>query len=144
MRGGILRMKTVYHILDSRLTAVVLPLCVLKLLSIMSLRLGCFRSGCTRSFDRLRSRWAGALPFASRFVLPLGRPSHHRRFFRGTNTLRQGIVMDSLHVITEIPPARKAATRDSSLAGTEMTEMGILAMAMHTVRFPLMTEETCV
>src|SRR5436853_3077469 len=134
MRGGILRMKTVYQILDSRLTAVVLPLCVLKLLSIMSLRY----------FHRLRSRWAGAFPFASRFVLPLGRPSHHRRFFRGTNTLRQGIVMDSLHVITEIPPARKAATRDSSLARTEMTEMGILAMAMHTVRFPLMTEETCV
>jgi hypothetical protein len=52
--------------------------------------------------------------------------------------------MNPLHVVAEIPPAGKPITRDSSVAGRKMTEIGILAMPMHTVRFPLMAEETCI
>ena len=49
--------------------------------------------------------------------------------------------MDSLHMVMKIPAAGETASNNGSFASLKEAEMGVLAMAMHTMSFTLMAEK---
>ena len=63
MGGGILGFEVVYHITDSKLTHVVLVLCILKLQFIVNLQLGLIQFRRKVFLYGLCSWWVGVLSF---------------------------------------------------------------------------------
>ena len=50
--------------------------------------------------------------------------------------------MYPLHVVKQVPTARETISRNRAITILERTEMWLLTVAMHTVSFPFMTQET--
>lgn len=51
------------------------------------------------------------------------------------------VVVDTLHVVSEVPLARKTISGDSTLTSFIHAQEGLVTMTMKTVRLTLMTEE---
>ena len=50
--------------------------------------------------------------------------------------------MDALHVVPEVPVAREAISRNTSLAVVIRTKKWLVAVSMHSVGFAFMAKET--
>lgn len=51
--------------------------------------------------------------------------------------------MDPFHMVKQIPASGKAISNDRAITFREVAQVWFLAMAVHSVSFALMPEETC-
>lgn len=56
--------------------------------------------------------------------------------------LRGSVVVDSAHVVVEVPAAGESIARDGAVAALEEAEVRVVAMAMEAVSLALVAEET--
>lgn len=66
------------------------------------------------------------------------------RGFGGAGVLGGGVVVDSTHVVVEVPAAGEAVARDRAVASFKEAEVGVVAVAVEAVGLALVTEETSV
>lgn len=149
MHSGILRHDLANLLEQPRTAVVVVALRILQALSVV-------RGGLVGSLDGtgLRGR-PGALHgccargaehalLTAQVLLPLGCVARGRGGRGGlgrAGVLGGSVVVDSAHVVVEVPAAGEAVAWDGTVASFEEAEVGVVAVAVEAVGFALVTEE---
>jgi len=149
MHSGILRHDLANLLEQPRAAVVIVALCVLQALSVVrgglvgSLngaglrgRPGTLHGGCSRGTEH-------AL-LAAQVLLFLGCMAGGGgcgRGLGGAGVLGGSVVVDSAHVVIEVPAAGEAVAWDRTVASFEEAEVGVVAVAVEAVGFALVTEE---
>lgn len=65
-----------------------------------------------------------------------------RRSLGGAVALRGSVVVDSPHVVVQVPSTRESKSNDGSITSFKEAQMGVISVAVESVGLTLMTEKT--
>lgn len=63
---------------------------------------------------------------------------------RGAGALRGSVVVDSPHVVKEIPAAGEAVSWDGTVTSFKEAKVGVISVSVESMGFALMTEQACI
>lgn len=147
MHGRILGSDVAEFLKQPRTAVVVVPLGILEPLvvvvggllgSLQGIRL---RVGGSRSLHCLRTGGTVDPPLASSCLLLLGSLNTRRGVLRRTGSLRRRIVVNTTHMVEEVPSTRESISRDGSITSLKQAKVGVIAMAVESMSLAFVAEQ---
>lgn len=158
VHGGILGGNLGEFINQTGAALIVVPLGVLETLAVLGSSLGSLagtglgvnRAGTLHSRGRGGARNPSSLAAGSRRILLLGWSTGRGLGGAGlgsglgSGTLAGNVVVDTLHVVVQVPSTGESKSGYGSLTSLEQAQVGAFTVAVHSMGFALVAEEACV
>jgi hypothetical protein len=62
--------------------------------------------------------------------------------FRGASSLGRGVVVNTTHVVKEVPSTRESISRHRSVASFEQAKVGVVTVTVESMGLALVAEQT--